>query len=301
VALVLAAFVAPCLGQSTVTSPGAPCGEVVALQTHSRTTTRYALAGPPGAPAPAQIALVLLVGGGGHLDLDALGCPRALTGNSLVRSVPLFHHHGFVTALVDAPSDHLGEDGLAGFRVEAQHAEDIGRVITDLRGRRHAGVWLVGTSRGTISAVNAASRLSPPAAPDGVVLTAVLTVGGRGGQRPWVRQTVFDLRLDAIRAPLLLVGHADDLCLRSPAGLMRDVATRARSARQQVVTVTGGPGNPAGAQSSIDACEGRTPHGFVGQEAEVAAGIARFIRGGRYSTREGLMRPVALTMGARAD
>jgi len=28
--------------------------------------------------------------------------------------------------------------------------------------------------------------------------------------------------------------------------------------------------------------EGRSPHGFVEQEAEVAAGIARFIRGGSY-------------------
>lgn len=283
VALVLVALIAPCLGQSKATpGPATPCGEVVTLQTHGRSTTRYALAGPQGAPAREQIALVLLVGGGGHLDLDAAGCPRALVGNSLVRSMPLFHAEGFSTALVDAPSDHPGEDGLGGFRGEAQHAEDIGRVVTDLRGRGNAGVWLVGTSRGTISAVNAASRLSPPAAPDGVVLTSVLTVGSQSRQRPWVRQSVFDLKLDAIRMPLLLVGHAADLCLRSPAGLMRDVAKQTRSTRQQVVVVTGGPGSPAGAQSSIDVCVGRTPHGFVDQEAEVAAGIARFVRGGSY-------------------
>jgi hypothetical protein len=281
--LALVSTTSPCVGQPRSTLPAAPCGDVVTLQTHGRTTTRYALTVPKAAPPPgAQIALVLLVGGGGHLDLDAAGCPRALTGNSLVRSLPLFHDQGFVTALVDAPSDHPGEDGLAGFRVEAQHAEDIGRVITDLRGHGDAGVWLVGTSRGTISAVNAVSRLSPPAAPDGVVLTSVLTVGSQSRQRPWVSQTVFDLKLDAIRVPLLVIGHAADLCLRSPAGLMRDVATRTRSARQQVVTVTGGPGNPAGTQSSIDVCVGRTPHGFVDQKAEVAAGIARFVRGGRY-------------------
>ncbi len=47
-----------------------------------------------------------------------------------------------------------------------------------------------------------------------------------------------------------------------------------------VVTVEGGPGSaePAG----IAACAGRTPHGFVAQEAEVATGITRFIRGGEY-------------------
>jgi hypothetical protein len=46
--------------------------------------------------------------------------------------------------------------------------------------------------------------------------------------------------------------------------------------------VNGGPGVAAGTQVSIDACLGRSPHGFIEQEAEVAAGIARFIRGGRY-------------------
>src|SRR5688572_13526556 len=64
------------------------CGEVIALETHSRTTTRYALAPPGGAPAKeAPIALLLLPGGGGHLNLDEKGCPRALRGNSLVRSL----------------------------------------------------------------------------------------------------------------------------------------------------------------------------------------------------------------------
>jgi hypothetical protein len=47
-----------------------------------------------------------------------------------------------------------------------------------------------------------------------------------------------------------------------------------------VVVVTGGPGKPGAPDVSV--CEGRTPHGFLDQEAEVAAGIARFIRGGTY-------------------
>lgn len=282
-ALVLISLVSPSLGQSKATAPAGPCGEVVTLETHGRTTTRYALAGPKNAPAHgSRIALVVLVGGGGHLDLDDAGCPRALTGNSLVRSLPHFHAEGFVTTLVDAPSDHVGEDGLGAFRTSTQHANDIGTVIADVRRRANAAIWLVGTSRGTISAVNVAARLSSPSAPDGLVLTSAVTSGGKGGRRPWVTQTVFDLRLDAIRMPLLVVGHAADTCVRTPAGLMRDIAARTRGVRQQVVVVTGGPGSPAGAQPSVEACEGRTPHGFVEQEAEVAAGIARFIRGGSY-------------------
>ena len=280
-ALVLAFATAACLVQSNAAAPGDGCGEVVTIETHDRTTTRYALAYPQGAPAQSvRIALVLLVGGGGHLDLDAKGCPRALTGNSLVRSLPHFHGAGFVTALVDAPSDHPGENGLAGFRTATQHADDIGKVIADVRARTNAPVWLAGTSRGTISAVNAAARLSGPSAPEGVVLTSALMSGSSGGKIPWVAQTVFDLPLEAIRLPVLVVGHTADRCIRSPANLMNNIAARTNGAREQVVTVTGGPGYSG--PPSVNACEGRAPHGFAEQEAEVAAGIARFIRGGSY-------------------
>ncbi|MGH8618163.1 MAG: hypothetical protein ACREUW_10765 [Burkholderiales bacterium] len=75
------------------------------LETHDRSTTRYALGVPQGGPA-GKIALVLLPGGSGHASLDDKGCARALRGNSLIRFIPLFVADGFVTALVDAPSDY---------------------------------------------------------------------------------------------------------------------------------------------------------------------------------------------------
>jgi hypothetical protein len=263
---------------------GDGCGEVVTLATHGRTTTRYTLAGMTRLPPPggARMALVLLVGGGGHLNLDDRGCPRALVGNSLVRFLPLFHAAGFATALVDAPSDRPGEDGLAGFRITREHAEDLGKVIADVRARTDGLVWLVGTSRGTLSAVNAAAQLRGAAAPDGIVLTSVLMLGGRGGQKPWVTQTVFELPLEAIRVPVLVVGHAADSCPRSPAGLMAGITARTGAAREQVVTVTGGSGTSTGAAGTIEACEGRSPHGFIGQEEAAVKGIARFVRGEQY-------------------
>jgi len=179
-------------------------------------------------------------------------------------------------------SGPAGEDGLAGFRISAAHADDLGRIIRDVRGRAGASVWLVGTSRGSLSAANAAARLTGPSAPDGIVLTSALMSGGKGGQRPWVTQTVFDLRLEEIRVPVLVIGHAADTCVRSPASLMPNITARTNGAREQVVTVTGGPGRATGSQPSVEACEGRSPHGFIEQEAAVAAGIARFIRDGNY-------------------
>ena len=275
------AVVTAALGVARAKAPGG-CGEVVTIQTHGRTTTRYAFERPTGPAQGDAIAVVLLPGGGGHLDLDAQGCPRALKGNSLVRSIPNFRDLGLATALVDSPSDYTGEDGLAGFRTSSQHAEDLGKVIADVRTRASGAVWLVGTSRGTLSAANAASRLSGPSAPDGVVLTSAVTSGAQSRQKPWVSQTVFDLSLDRIPVPVLIVGHAADTCARSPASAMDSVAARIDSVRKQIATVTGGPGAPTGPQASLEACIGRAPHGFIEQEAEVAAGIARFIRGGRY-------------------
>ena len=251
------------------------CGEVVTVQTHGGTTTRYALVVPQGATA----ALVLLPGGNGHADLDARGCAQKLKGNSLIRSQELFQREGLATALVDAPSDHTGVEGLGGFRAQETHADDLGKVIADLRARVKAPVWLVGTSRGAISAANAAGRLSGPTAPDGVVLTSPVTVGTTGGRMAWTAQTVQDAPLERISLPLLLVGHAADACLRSPPSGLAGIAQRVKSSRVQSVTVTGGPG---ARQSGLAACEGRSPHAFVEQESEVAAGIARFVRGERY-------------------
>jgi hypothetical protein len=96
-----------------------------------------------------------------------------------------------------------------------------------------------------------------------------------------VVQTVFDVRLDTIKMPVLVIAHAADTCIRTPPSYASRIVARAGAARKQMVMVRGGPGLRLGA-SGLQACEGRTPHGFVGQDSEVAAGIARFIRGGTY-------------------
>ena len=271
---------APCHAQTGDRSADKPCGELVKIATTANTTTSYALARPAAdAALKPPVAVILLPGGGGHVDLDASACPRALTGNFLIRSLPQWHALGFVTALVDARSDHPGDEGLASLRGQPQHANDLGKLIDDLRARTGAAIWVIGTSRGTISAANAASRLGGSAAPDGLVLTSTVTFGSTSRQRSWVSQTVYDFPLDAIRAPTLIVGHAEDSCFRTPARDMDRVAGRIGAARKQVVTVTGGPGAAAAAG---DACGGRSAHGFLAQESEVIAGIARFIRGERY-------------------
>lgn len=257
------------------------CGEVLTLKTHGNTTTPVSLSMPPAsAPQEQRMVLILLPGGPGYMALDARGCARKLEGNSLVRSVGLFNKAGFATALVDAPSDHRGEDGLGGFRLSVQHADDIGTVIAEVRERTKLPVWLVGTSRGAISAASAASRLTGPVAPDGLVLTSAVTSGKVGGRKAWVAQPAMGAKLENIRMPVLVVAHAADKCIRTPPSLAGRIVARTNGVREQTVIVKGGPGSRGGI--SVDACQGRTPHGFLAQEAEVAAGMIRFIRGGTY-------------------
>ncbi|MBL8698042.1 MAG: hypothetical protein JNK67_06705 [Alphaproteobacteria bacterium] len=282
--LIVLAPTAIVLGQTpgrSRASPGEVCGEVVALRGAEGAELRFALSRPGGAaPTSPAATLLLLPGGSGHADLDARGCPQALRGNSLVRSIPHFNALGFTTALVDAPSTHHGEDGLGGYRASAAHARDLALIVADLRARLGGAVWVVGTSRGTISAVNLGARGQGAGAPDGVVLTSILTVGDPRARKPWVAQSVFDHPLESIATPVLLIGHVADDCIRSPASQMESVARRLGAARRQIVVVAGGPGGRG--LTSIEACEGRSPHGFIEQEREVAEGIGRFVRGGRY-------------------
>lgn len=274
----LAFFISACAALASspaVAQADKACGELIELTGHNKTKFSYSF----HAPEKAAAVLVLLPGGSGFADLDAKGCARKLTGNSFIRTRDLFHAQGFATALVDAPSNYRGEDGLGGFRISPRHAEDLGRIVVDIRQRTKLPVWIIGTSRGSISAVNAASRLTGEQAPDGLVLTSPLTAGRVGGRKAWVAQTVFSLDLTAIKIPVLVVANAADACIRTPPALAPSILARTNGAREQAVTVKGSAPKAA---PSVDACEGRTPHGFLGQEQEVTDGIVRFINGGSY-------------------
>lgn len=261
----------------TFAQSSAACGQLITLATHDATQTRYSLAGPS---ENAKAALVIMAGGAGFLDLDNRGCPQRLAGNSLVWSIKQFHGHGLLTALVDAPSDYQDRDGLAGFRIAPKHAADLGKVIADLRRRTKLPIWLAGTSRGAISAANAATRLTGADAPDGVILTSAVTQGREGAQKLWVAQSVFSTELQNIKLPILVIAHEDDKCVRTPPYLAERIVKKTKATRSQTVMVTGGPG--WGGPESVKACRGKAPHGFVRQRSRVNAGIARFINGGRY-------------------
>ena len=240
-------------------------GTAVDLQTRPGVTVRYALFQPDAAP---RAIAILFTGGEGRLEIpDAVPPDWEAGGNFLARAREYFRRRGFVVAIVNVPSDHSG--GYSGFRTSSGHAEDIAAVIADLR-RRWPGtpVWLIGTSRGTISAANVAARLQPPRGADGLVLTSTVSKPPAGRRAP-SRDDVFDIDLSQIRVPTLITYHRDDGCdvvdQDDAPRLQREMANA--PAKDLMVFDGGDP-------PQSKPCEARSAHGYFGIEGKVADAIA---------------------------
>jgi hypothetical protein len=224
-------------------------------------TVRVLLVAPEGPP---RAAVVLLAGGHGGLQLGADGSIGWGKRNFLVRSRALFAGQGLLAAVVDTPSDRRHAPFLDGFRERAEHAVDLGAVVAWLRGEAKAPVWLVGTSRGTVSAAFAAVSLAgAPAGPDGLVLTSSILDDPHGVAVP-------DLDLGRLRIPVLLVHHRDDQCRACPPAFLSHVERKLGANRHETRWISGGT-------SAGDRCEALAHHGFNGNEAEVVGAIAAFV------------------------
>ncbi|MBI5520553.1 MAG: alpha/beta hydrolase [Desulfovibrio sp.] len=192
-------------------------------------------------------------------------------GNFLVRSRQLFAAQGLAVLTMDVPSDH--SDGMsAWFRFSPEHVADLRAVAAYARERWHLAPWLVGTSMGTISAARAAGML-PAEELGGVVLTSTIAKAAKRWDLPGAYQKgVLDAGLGTVRVPALVVRHRDDGCAFSaPEAGPRILDALSASPRKALLTFEGG----APAQS--EACEARSPHGYLGIEEQVVAGIAGFI------------------------
>lgn len=242
---------------------------IVDLQTRPGVTTRYLALAPA---QPPRAAVLLFTGGPGVANIpDRPGPGWQYEGNFLVRTRWLFRNNGMFVGVIDAPSDH--RNGLHMFRNSSDHAEDIAAVVADMR-KRAPGipVWLVGTSKGTLSAVNAAAHLEGPKAADGIVLTSTILRPGGRNTGPDASLTVFDMRLSRVNVPVLIVHHRTDGCYQTPAFEVPSLQSRlSNSPRVETMLFDGG--NPP----QIEPCEHLSEHGFFGIERTVVDAIARWI------------------------
>jgi pimeloyl-ACP methyl ester carboxylesterase len=227
--------------------------KVVDVPTRPGVTQRMIVLSPPDPKA----AVILLPGGHGGLQVFPNGSMKWGEGNFLVRTRQLFADAGLTVAVVDAPSDRQSPPFLGGFRQKPEHAEDIKAVISWLRENAKVPVWLIGTSRGTVSAAYVATELAAaPIGPDGLVLTSTILTDDRGRPVP-------AMPLGKIRVPVLVVHHEQDGCSHCPFTEVPTLMGKlGKSPRAQLLTFKGG-GNRG------DPCEAFAYHGFNGLEGEV--------------------------------
>jgi pimeloyl-ACP methyl ester carboxylesterase len=208
----------------------------------------------------ASASIVLLTGGAGGIGLKE-SVPTS--NNFLIRSRDYFAGHKFNVAVVGRPSDIRDLDYPS--RISAEHVEDLRQVVGYLKKDTALPVWLVGTSRGTVSATAAAVAFGNQELA-GIVLTSSVTSTSKAGAVP-------QQRLDAIGIPVLVLHHQYDACwVCRPREVPRIISGLKNAPVKKLVMVDGG-GAPGG-----DPCEALHWHGFIGMEQEAVDIIGSWIK-----------------------
>jgi len=214
-------------------------------------------------PVPnAKATVFLFPGGGGGFGKVEDG--KAMGQNFLVRSEPYFLANGFNVAIFGRPSDSQDLDYAD--RISDTHMTDLAQSAGVRQEQRPiVPIWLVGTSRGTISATAMAINVHDPAIA-GLVLTSSIVRYATPGAVP--RQD-----LKAIQMPVLVYHHAKDACkLCLPHETEWILKGLSNAPVKKLMMVDGGV-NPSG-----DPCEAQHWHGFIGMEREAIDQIAGWIR-----------------------
>ena len=208
----------------------------------------------------ASATVVLLPGGAGDLKINK-GVPSS--NNFLVRSREYFIANGFNVMVVGNPTDMSDLDNS--FRTSRQHVEDLLKVVEFARKDSGLPVWLIGTSRGSVSAAAAAIAFGSRELA-GIVLTSSIT--GNKGIRGVQAQ-----ELEAIRIPVLVVHHEKDSCNScNPINVSQITKGLSNAPIKKQIMVNGGA-NPSG-----DACAAMHWHGFIGMEREAGDIISNWIK-----------------------
>jgi hypothetical protein len=204
--------------------------------------------------------IVMFPGGTGEIDIEKSGRVKNAK-NFVVRSDDLWCDRGYGIVLVDA----LDHQSMRGQRSSAAYAEITQKIIEFAHRQANVPVWVLGTSQGSIAAMNAAShagriRLA------GLILTESVSILGGS------HETVFNAHPDDVRVPSLVVANADDRCTVAPPSMAQSIAQSIRRAPTTVLGVSGG------IQRTQDDCGSLTPHGYYGVEEKVVDDIVDWMQ-----------------------
>lgn len=208
----------------------------------------------------AKATVFLFPGGGGGFGKVEDG--KATGNNFLVRTVPYWMANGFNVAIFGRPSD--SEDLDYADRISDTHMTDVRAVLDFVKTQSAAPVWIVGTSRGTISA--AATAIAAQGGIAGLVLTSSVVNFKKAGAVP--KQD-----LAAIKVPVLVFHHSKDACIHCrPDEVPAIIKGLSNAPVKKLIFVDGGA-NPTG-----DVCAAQHWHGYIGIEPEVVQKISGWIK-----------------------
>lgn len=214
------------------------------------------------APPHPRATLVMLPGGSGDIGVRRDGDLRH-ADNFVVRTRADWVARGYAVLIPDT----VDRANLRGVRSSPAYGRLVDGLAAYARDQTPAPVFLIGTSQGTIAAVNGAAHARPGLIA-GLVLTESVSVPGRRST-----ETVFDADPHGVRVPVLVVANRDDACDVAPPEMApRIAAALTRSPSVRVLAVKGGT------QASDRACGSLSPHGYYGIEQEVVDGIAGWLQ-----------------------
>ena len=210
-------------------------------------------------PSPKAI-IVMLPGGAGDVGIERDGDLRH-DNNFVVRTRELWVSRGYGVLIPDA----VDGANFRGMRSSPAFAAQVGDLVRFAHTKSAAPVFLLGTSQGSIAAMNGAAHLDATQLA-GVVLTE--SVSRMGGSH----ETVFQADPQDVRVPALVVANHDDRCnVAPPEDAPRIAAAMSHSPQVHVLYVSGG------VEQSRNPCGSLTPHGYEGIEQQVVDGIASWM------------------------
>ena len=210
----------------------------------------------------AKATVVLFPGGAGGFGKVENGKPSS--NNFLVRSESYFTSNQFNVAIFGRPSD--SDDLGYADRISDKHLTDVQEVLKHVKTLSSAPLWIIGTSRGSVSATATAIRFQDIGIA-GLVLTSSIVNAKKVG-------AVITQDLSAIKVPTLILHHQKDACIHcSPSAVPAVLRGLTNTSAKKLIFVDGGS-NPSG-----DVCAGNHWHGFIGMEKEAVQIIADWIIG----------------------
>jgi len=207
------------------------------------------------------IATVVLLPGGdagtGKIVDDQPG-----SSNFLVRARQHFQQAGFNVLVVFRASDLSGLD--YGYRISPEHVAELSKAVAYAQREFGKPVWLIGTSRGTVSGTATAIALGEKSIA-GLVLTSSVTSRRTGA--------IESQNVASLRMPTLVLHHKYDSCkICVPAEAARIVDQLKSAPVRKFIMVDGGS-NPEG-----DPCESRHWHGYINFEQQTVQLITDWIK-----------------------